>query len=160
MSGDDIIKTITAVVLIAVLIPIGIYIYDTIYTEIPDDLFNVTNETFNTGANNTYIQLGHDSIVANTESVRNATLLSCAESSDYVINLTDGTINANNTTRLPDSATAYINYSYHAPPVMAQNTLPVVVSAYRLLVMVLIVMAAVVIIGILLKAFGRGGIGV
>jgi len=144
---------------VAIVLVLVLWIGAAVYTEIPLSTATIANESLNISTNQSWVQLAYTGIKGNTQTVRNATLSTATNATDYVMNYTDGRIRGQNTTTLPENTIAYIAYTYAYRPTSQSSTFTHMNTGITLLGVGLIVAAALVILGMVLKLVGKRGSG-
>lgn len=151
----DIAKTIVGVGIAGMVVFISLFIGATLYTEIPLSQASIANETWNTGATGTWVQLAHPKILAGSYTVKNAASVVVTETTDYILNRTDGTIQGQNTTALPQNTEAYIAYSYEYRPSEQTAVFNTFNNAMYILTVAVILVAVFAIVKIVAGSMGK-----
>jgi len=98
---------------------LGYYRFDNLWC----NSTSVTDETFNTGAYGTWTQLNNDKLIPDSQIVTNiSTSFVYFNNTDYLINYTDGSIQAFITGNMTANNDVYINYSYYLPTIYYVNS--------------------------------------
>lgn len=147
-------KQVGTVVTIAVVCLMAMWLGATLYSEIPLTAKTNTNESWNTSTPGTWVSLSCKDLVCGSQTVKNATLATSTNTTDYILGCANSSIQGQNTTTLPENTTAYIDYNCKYRATEQKTVFTNFLKGMEVVGVVVIIMAVIAIVTLVMKAFG------